>query len=57
MTENEIDQAYKAKEKFHDKVREAFREMKKELSEEQFNYIVYLCQDGLSLFSPWMNKE
>ncbi len=57
MTDDEVDAAFEAKQVFLRKVREALREMKSSLSEDQFDYIIDCCQDALSLFSPWMNAE
>ena len=57
LTEDETDVVYEAKQRFLLKVREAFRYEKKVLLEEQFDMFVYMAQDDLSLFSPWMNSE
>lgn len=57
MTEEQINQCYDVSEQFLIDVREAFRKAKASLSEEQLDYIIFRMQDGLSLFSPWMNAE
>lgn len=56
MTEDEIDHCYEVRDEFLNDVREAFRKAKTNMTEEQFDYIVFDMQDSLSLFSPWMNN-
>lgn len=48
------DKDYDAVNKFLEKVREAFREFNSNCDNPE--EAKYLAQDGLSLFSPWMNK-
>lgn len=58
MTEAEMDQVYAAKDKFMVKVREAFREMKRELPDKmQQDAATMIAQDQLSLYSPWMAMD
>lgn len=47
------DRDYDAVQNFHEKVRQAYREFLEEAEDPE--EAVYLAQDGLSLFSPWMN--
>jgi len=57
MNEADTDKTYDAMQAFLTKVRRAYREMRAELNDEQFDFIVYPAQDRLSLFSPWMNSD
>lgn len=56
ITDDEIDRCYEVRDEFLNDVREAFRKAKTNMTEEQFDYIVFDMQDSLSLFSPWMNN-
>ena len=56
ITDDEIDRCYEVRDEFLNDVREAFRKAKANMTEEQFDYIVFDMQDSLSLFSPWMNN-
>lgn len=53
----ELDAAYAAKDAFLKEVREAYRKHVLSLPEESVDTARYMCQDELSLFSPWMNAD
>lgn len=57
MIEEDVYTNYNAVQRFLIKVRQAYREFKSELTPEQFDQAVYMAQDALSLFSPWMTAE
>ena len=57
MTEDQYEKIDEVAHAFLDDVRRAFWSARDKLSEEEFDAAVYQMQDGLSLFSPWMNNR
>lgn len=57
MTEEELNRVEEAVQVFLTKTRDAYREMRASLPPDIVEASVYVAQDRLSLYSPWMNAR
>ena len=54
MTEDEAQEAFEAKERFFERLRDSYRQLKQELTEEQLEYVFYDIHHVVNLYNPYV---